>query len=361
MLKSNSCLTAGKSQCSRNRDTIYVGIDVHKKKNHAALRVDGRLQRTWVMPAGPEHVLASLESLRDNEHHIAYEAGPTGYELVRKLRENQLNADVIAPGKTPRPANEGNKSDSMDCREIARYLEKDMLTPVAIPTRQEEADRQITRLREQVRKKVTCHKQQINSFLLQHNIQPPEKLCWWSKSSVRKLAQMELSEGLDFTLDMHLKQLSQSQQVLQRVEKKIRQMSREDRYCPEAQLVQTHPGVGVRTGMAYLTEIFRPHRFDGPEGVSKILGLAPHVRESGEHRTEVGRIPAGRKGLRRMLVQAAWIWIRVDPWAKEKYKHLVSNTGEPNKAIVGMARRMAAGLWCMITRKEEYIQGGPKS
>lgn len=361
MSKSNSYPAAGKSEYSQDSDAINVGIDVHKKDNHVALRSCGKLQNTWVMPSGPEHAISSLEGLRGTEHHIVYEAGPTGYELVRGLREHNLNGDVIAPGKTPRPANEDNKSDTLDCREIALYSEKGMLTPVVVPTRQEEADRQVTRLREQVRKKLTRVKQQIHSFLLQHNITPPKKLSRWSKKSIRKLTKIKLSDQLRFTLDMYLQQLRQTRQALKEVEGEIREMSKEDRYCPEAQIARTHPGVGVTTAMAYLTEIFRPDRFDGPKGVSKILGLAPHVKQSGEHRTEGKRIPAGRQGLRRILVQAAWAWIKKDPWAKEKYKHLVSNTGQSNKAIVGMARRMGVNLWCMITRKQEYIQGGPKS
>ncbi|MFP4029571.1 MAG: IS110 family transposase [Candidatus Brocadiia bacterium] len=344
---------------------VSIGMDVHKKSVHVAVCIDGQITSTFVIgggegPCGTQAVISSLESLKSENHRIVYEAGPTGYELARRLQQEGFNAWVIAPGKTPREANQGNKSDQMDAADLAYYLDKDMLTKVSIPTRQEEADRQVTRLREQLQQKLSCVKNQIKGFLLQHNIAEPEGLSRWSNKAVKELSDIELSEELQFSLNMLLEELKAMKQRLRKVNKKIREMSRSDRYREKARIAQTHPGVGEITSMTFLTEIFRPGRFDVPGSVSKYSGLAPHVRETGGNRIEGGRLPGGRKGLRRLLVQAAWVWIRHDPWAREKYKHLLSNTGESNKAIVAMALRMVVNLWCMVTRGEEYIQGGTR-
>jgi len=43
-----------------------------------------------------------------------------------------------------------------------------------------------------------------------------------------------------------------------------------------------------------------------------------------------------------------------DEAARERYKRLVANTGNSNKAIVGMARRLGVLLWRMSVRGEAY-------
>ena len=135
MSKSNRALSNFNVQQVTDKEVIYIGLDVHKKKIDAAARVGDKLLQTWVMPADSEVVLASLEGIRESEHQMAYEAGPTGYELARRLRAKGFNIEVVAPGKTPQPANHGNKSDRLDCRKIAEYLQKRLLQTVTVPTR----------------------------------------------------------------------------------------------------------------------------------------------------------------------------------------------------------------------------------
>ena len=358
-----SCQSNGQKSQSKfgdlqNVEQLAIGIDTHKKDNHMACRADGRHLFDSVIPADPEGVLATLEGIRDIPHHIIYEAGPTGYELVRILREHGFHADVVAPGKTPQPANQGNKSDRIDAKKLARYLEQGILTVIPVPTRQEEADRQLTRLREQVRKKYQRCQNQIHSLLLQHGIEEPEDLSKWTEKPLQELEQMELPQHLRLALDTHLESLRHFREALRRIREQIKEMSESDRFAEKCKIARTHPGVGLLSGMSFLTEIFRPERFDGPEGVTKLVGLAPYVHQTGQRRREGGTIPAGREYLRRLLVQAAWNWVRTDHWAAQKFRHLIGNTGHPNKAIVAMARRLTVNLWCMVNRRQPYIQGG---
>jgi transposase len=63
---------------------------------------------------------------------------------------------------------------------------------------------------------------------------------------------------------------------------------------------------------------------------------------------------AGQIALRANLLESAWAWVRVDPAAKETFNRLLSNTGEPNKAITAMARRLAVHLWKMLCDDKMY-------
>jgi transposase len=102
--------------------------------------------------------------------------------------------------------------------------------------------------------------------------------------------------------------------------------------------------------LAFETEMYQPGRFSNERQVSAMLGLAPRVRESGGRRKEGPLIKAGRGRLRSLLVEASWVWIRHDAEARKVYQRLVHNTGSPQKAIVGMARRMGLDLWRLLVR-----------
>ena len=99
-------------------DVVYVGLDVHKKSIHAAVQVNGRIERHWVMPADYAAVVAKLVPLRAGVKRVVYEAGPTGFGLARALAAAGLPIDVIAPSKTPQPADQSVKSDRLDCFQL---------------------------------------------------------------------------------------------------------------------------------------------------------------------------------------------------------------------------------------------------
>lgn len=340
---------------------VAVGLDVHKNKINAALCVDGGIVQTWVMPYEPQALCATLRPLLLARTVVAYEAGPTGYGLARALRKEGFRVEVAAPGKTPRPANPGNKSDRLDCRQLARYAYNGLLRSVAVPTRRQELDRQVMRLREQTKKKVRRVKQQIKSLLLQYGVGEPEGLADWTCAAVQELKQLEVERQLRVALQVMVEQLELLQGQMARISKRLKRMAAGPRYSKAERLLQTVPGVGPLTAMHFTLELYRPERFDRTEQVASYLGLAPQVRQSGQSRREGPLLKGGCADLRAMLVQAAWAWVGTDEGARRTYRRLVGNTGCSQKAIVGMARRLAITLWCMLVRGEPYRGRGPQA
>ena len=88
-----------------------------------------------------------------------------------------------------------------------------MLKTVCVPAVEEEADRQVSRTREAVNKKLKRAKQQIKSFLLTHGIAEPDGLASWAKRGVDALHAMELSCELRFRLDTLLRDLEHPRRV----------------------------------------------------------------------------------------------------------------------------------------------------
>ena len=68
-------------------ELVHVGVDVHKATYHVAVVTDSRgLVATWTQPADPELLVERLKPIRTQVAQVVYEAGPTGFALVRRLR-----------------------------------------------------------------------------------------------------------------------------------------------------------------------------------------------------------------------------------------------------------------------------------
>jgi len=339
-------------------DEVYVGLDVHKRSIEVTVRFNGQEVANWKHGGALQGLIGSLMPLQPAMKKVAYEAGPTGYGLCRVLQEAGLPGEVWPPGKVPKKANQGNKTDLLDSRDIAKYAEKDMVEPIVIPSEQEEAERQVMRTRDQLIKDIRGVKQQIKSFLLVHGVEEPEGLGGWAKKAVNKLLRLPLREELALCLQVKVQQLLHLQSLMKKIEKKVRELARSERHAEDEKILRSHPGVGRLTAMNFILEIYQPERFEVHRQVSTFVGLAPRVSQSGDRRQEGPLIKAGRESLRSMLVQAAWQWVGRDHRAYETYRRLCGNTGCSQKAIVGMARRLCVNLWCMLTRGEYYRPGG---
>jgi transposase len=336
-------------------EIAHVGVDVHKASYHVAVVTDLRgLVATWTQPADPDLLVARLGPIREQAAQVVYEAGPTGFALVRRLRASGYSAEVIAPSKIPAMPGPESKSDRLDCRKLAVFAQKGLLRSVRVPTEQEEADRQVVRLREQLTRKLRVIQQQIKGLLLQHGIAEPAGLAHWSETAVEALRHLEVIAELRFCLGVMLDERQHALEQVARATRRLEELTKADRHRPTVATLRTVPGVGPITAMTFRVELHEPGRFADGGQVARILGLAPQVLQSGPTRREGRLLKSGNARLRTVLIEAAWRWVAGDEAAKAKYRRLVASTGNGKKAIVGIARRLAILLWRMSLSGEPY-------
>jgi transposase len=69
-----------------------------------------------------------------------------------------------------------------------------------------------------------------------------------------------------------------------------------------------------------------------------------------------GRInKRGPRLLRSALVEASWLMLRYNPWAKSVFDRLTSGQKtRRKKAIVAVARKLLVRCWVMLLRKEPW-------
>lgn len=339
-------------------ERAFVGVDVHKRSYQVSVWTEGReYVAQWTQPADGAVLCCRLAPVRAQVARVVYEAGPTGLGLVRQLRACGFTADVIAASKTPVASGLSNKSDRLDAHRLAYLAGKGMLTAIYVLTPQEEADRQVLRRRWQVVMDLGRTERRIKGLLLQHGIAEPAGLRHWRRTAVQELRELALVGELGFCVDSMLGDFDHGSTQLRAANRKVHELAASERHAEAVARMRSVPGVGVITAMTFETELAHPERFETPEAVAAITGLAPRVRRSGGTAKGGPILKTGNAHLRRVLVQASWQWVRQDPAAKGLFGHLVGETGCSQKAIVAVARRLAILLWQLVTTGSVYTPG----
>jgi len=333
----------------------WVGLDVHKKSYSVALRRgDGHIC-TWTSPPDPRALLATFERNGVRPKLVVHEAGPTGYHLARVLISEGIKVRVGAPSRIPRPVAPGAKSDRLDCQRLAEYAARDMIEGISIPTREEELFRAVVRRRQRLSNSIRACKQRIRALLLFHEDGRGIELPSWKAANVQMLLESELPLELRVLLENHFAELHSLEHIRTSLDLEIEAMLRAHPDWDERQeLLRTVPGIGPRAAITFVAEMFQPERFTSGNEVSSYLGLAPMVHHSGE-KTPRGRLrPVGQKCLRTLLIEAAWVGWRIDPGMGAIYKRVLARSGQPQKAIVAVARKLGIILWRIAVERREY-------
>ena len=125
---------------------------------------------------------------------------------------------------------------------------------------------------------------------------------------------------------------------------------------PEVQRLQTHPGVGPITALAYVLVLGTPDRFRCGKQVGSDLGLIPCEDSSADH-WRLGHISKQGNGLlRSRLVQSELSATGADQDWHRQYARLARRKKHA-LAKVAMARKLAVRLFWMWRREWDYSDG----
>ena len=128
----------------------FVAFDMHQDSITAAWLRSGAAEpetRTVPHEAKPFRRLVQ-ELLARGPARACYEAGPLGYAPQRQLAASGLPCEDIAPTLIPRRPGVRVKTDTRDAKKLVKLYRSGELTPIRIPTPEEEAARDLVRCRE---------------------------------------------------------------------------------------------------------------------------------------------------------------------------------------------------------------------
>jgi transposase len=284
-------------------DGSWVGVDLHARSAVAAV-LDGATGelRTMRVPAASVPLLEWLLGL-PRPVRVAYEAGPTGFELARACARAGLACLVAAPGKIPRAAAERVKTDRRDAERLARLLRLGELTAVRVPDELEEAARDLVRAREDARADLMRARHRLSKLLLRHGLLWPRSA--WTREHDRWLARLRFQGPLAVCFDESYGAVLQAKTRRDRLDQAIAELAAAPAYADVVSRLCCLRGISTLTALALTVELGDWRRFD-PGRLGAFLGLVPSEHSSGEQRRRGPITKTGNVHARRLLVEAAW-------------------------------------------------------
>jgi transposase len=289
----------------------WVGLDVHAAKVVACV-VDAESGELSVhsLPGETARVVEFCQALA-TPVRVAYEAGPTGFELARSLHARGIACLVAAPGKIERPAQDRVKTDRRDAERLVRLLMIDGLVAVRVPSGEEEALRDLVRAREDVRGDLMRARHRLGKMLLRHDIRFEDTTSRWGERHRAWLAKLELGQpGVQATLTDYVGAIDAL--VLRRatLETAIAEL------VPSSPLAQTVArlrclrGIDTLSAVGLAVEIGDFSRFERAGKLMSYVGLVPTEHSTGGTRRQGHITKTGSSHARRLLIEAAWHYRR---------------------------------------------------
>ena len=285
-----------------------VGLDVHARSVAGAAidGVTGELVQARLAPS-EEAITAWLAGL-PGPIAVVYEAGPTGFGLSRALTTGGVRCVVAAPSKLQRPPGDRVKTDARDAVHLARLLRLDEVTPVSVPTVEQEAARDLVRAREDCRGDLMRARHRLSKLLLRHGIVYQRGAAWTGAHDawLRREALPQLSSpATRMAFDSDYDAVLTVKARRDRLDAAIEEMAAQSDTAPLVHRLGCLRGISTLTGFALAVEIGDWHRFTGAT-VASFVGLTPSEYSSGASRAQGPITKTGNSHVRRLLVEAAW-------------------------------------------------------
>jgi len=364
---------------------MNVGLDVHMKTIRVGLAAAGTAPPedggTLPYDEGALVKFARRQAERWGTVRFCYEAGPCGYGLYRLLQSMGLECMVVAPSLIPRKPGDRIKNDRRDALSLARQLRAGELTAVWVPDETQEAMRDLSRSREDMKAMARHAKQRLCAFLLRHSRQYPGKTKW-TRSYFRWIEELKLDTAVQqIVLQEYVDAVVKFQERVKGLEEEIRGALEGWCWTPVVTALMALRGIDLVGAFTLVAEIADFTRFPSATQFMAYTGLMPGEWSTGGTRRVGGITKTGNGHARRILIEAAWTYrfparktkviqrraekcsetVQAMAWKAQRrlcrrYQHLlVTKNKRSAVAATAIARELAGFVWaiaCEATPRE---------
>ena len=291
----------------------YVGLDTHKETIAVSIADAGGGKARYFgevanRPAAIKKLLDELS--REGEVvSFCYEAGPCGYGLYRQITESGHDCTVVAPSLIPRRPGDRVKTDRRDSEALARLHRAGELTAVWVPDEEQEAMRDLTRAREDMKQLERRSKQRLNAFLLRHGRHYTSGKSRWTQAHWRWLEKVTFSQPVQqIVMQEYIDSVQQLRCRVTDLEEEMARAVGQWTLAPVVEGLMALRGCRLITAMTVVAELGDISRFDTPRQLMAFLGLVPSESSSGPKRRRGGITKTGNGHVRRLLIESAWCY-----------------------------------------------------
>jgi transposase len=358
----------------RTKKFYYIGLDVHKDSIWMAVMVDNKetpIESKQLSNNYLKVVKAMAPYQEKGKVQVAYEAGCLGYGLQRHLCEFDFDCRVIPPTKVVRPGKDKRvKTDKRDAALIANMLKRREGESINIPTREDEAGRDLLRCRSDFKDDLKRAKQRLLNFLLRHD-KRYETNRYWTQKHRKWMKDLKFDLAIDkLTFEYYVNYIENMEERISRVDEEIQKEAENERNAGKTKVLRAFRGIDYVTALSFICEVGDFRRFAKAETFMSYLGLVPSEYSSGKkiHRGPITK--TGSSHLRKLLVESAWHYTRAVKESKRlsarrvgtseqiityadkamtrlhgKYYKMIARGKEQNIAVTSVARELAGFIW----------------
>ncbi|MGI6535276.1 MAG: IS110 family transposase [Eggerthellaceae bacterium] len=351
-----------------------IGLDVHARSISACAldNITGEIsQRSFSQPVAQD--IIDWASGFEGPVRAVYETGPTGFTLARQLNASGLECVVGATSKMLRPSGDRVKNDRRDALLLARMLSTGNIPEVAIPDAEQEAAKDLVRMREDAREALTASKLRLAHFLIRkgHVYEKGKKT--WTRAYEDWLRGLSFDTELDRAVfDELLAKVRSDTDRRDRIQKLVEKEAGSERWSPMVARLSCMKGISTYTAFALAVEIGDFGRFPNARAFQSYVGLLATENSSGEKVRSGGITKTGNCLVRKLLTEASWLYLgprRLNPSIsvegpspevieharkgcirlKRRAQHLQARGKKGCIVVTAISRELAGWVWALAT------------
>jgi transposase len=350
-IEAASALEAVRPAQAGRKYPAYIGLDVHKETIAVAVARVGRAapESRGEIANKPKTVAKLVERLNqefDGEVLLfCYEAGPCGYGLYRQLLALGHDCQVVAPSLIPKKPGERIKTDRRDACKLAGTLRSGDLTAVWVPDEEQEAMRDLTRARDDMKGQERKARQQLNAYVLRHGHAWPSNKTRWTQTHYNWLESLKFAhDWQQVVLQEYIDAVKAASQRVADITAQMERVLPQWSLAPVVDSLVALRGIDKLAAMVLLAELGDISRFDSPKQLMAYLGLVPSEHSSGGRRRQGAITKTGNSHARRMLVESAWSY-RFPARQTAHLKRKAANASDEAKVIAWRAQKRLCGRY----------------
>lgn len=325
---------------------VYMGIDVHKKTFSCVSICEGELIKKDTMPASSEGLVDYMNKFFAGARiNSAYEAGFSGFHLHRYLIQNGINNIVVHPASIEISSRDRVKTDKRDAKKIAIQLSTQRLRGILVPSIEQEAKRNVSRLRTNFWKSRQQVGARLKSLLFTQGLidgDDKTRVCKkWTTEKLLEIEKKKLSSDLYYCVNKYAEEWDHLTEKIKEIEEQFKVQAQSEKDIQA--IYESVPGIGLIHARQLANELGNMSQFRNEKQLFSYTGLTPSEYSSGEHVRQGHISRQGRPVFRKILVEASWLAIAKDPDLREIYDRISVRSGG-KRAIVAVARRLVGRM-----------------